>query len=71
MTASATRRWAGTRPAFILVGVTVMSLILAALFLPASPLAVLAPGAVAEFPKLENMLAMARTAREYGVYAAR
>ncbi len=32
---------------------------------------VLAPGAVAEFPKLENMLAMARTAREYGVYAAR
>ena len=48
MTASATRRPAGTRPAFILVGVTAMSLILAALFLPASPLAVLAPGAVTE-----------------------
>lgn len=48
MMASATRRWAGTRPAFILVGVTAMSLILAALFLPASPLAVLAPAAVTE-----------------------
>ncbi|WP_285712235.1 helix-turn-helix domain-containing protein [Erythrobacter oryzae] len=53
MTASATRRPAGIRPAFILVGVTAMSLILAALFLPApfvaeGPLAVLAPGAVTE-----------------------
>ena len=48
MTASATRRSAGTRPAAILVGVTVMSLVLAALFLPASPLSVLAPAAVTE-----------------------
>lgn len=53
MMASATRRWAGPRPAFILVGVTAMSLILAALFLPGTfvaggPLAVLAPEAVTE-----------------------
>jgi len=48
MAASATRRAAGKRPAFILVGVTAMSLILAALFLPASPLAVLAPVATIE-----------------------
>jgi hypothetical protein len=29
---------------------------------------VLGPGAVPEFPRLENLKAMARTAREYGVY---
>jgi DNA-binding CsgD family transcriptional regulator len=52
MAASATRRtvWFGfgPRPAAILIGVTAMSLVLAALFLPASPLAVLAPAATIE-----------------------
>ena len=48
MAASATRRKAGPRPAVILVGVVAMSLVLAALFLPASPLAVLAPAATIE-----------------------
>jgi DNA-binding CsgD family transcriptional regulator len=48
MAASATRRKAGPRPAVILVGVTAMSLVLAALFLPSSPLAVLAPAATIE-----------------------
>jgi DNA-binding CsgD family transcriptional regulator len=52
-TASATRRRVGPRPAVILIGVTAMSLVLAALFLPASfvsegPLAVLAPAATIE-----------------------
>lgn len=46
--APATRRWVGQRPAVILTGVTAMSLILAALFLPASPLALLAPAATIE-----------------------
>lgn len=46
--ASAPRRWAGPRPALILVGVTAMSLVLAALFLPASPLSVLGPAAMTE-----------------------
>lgn len=48
MAASATRRWAwfgfGPRPALILIGAALMSLVLAALFLPASPLAIAAPG---------------------------
>jgi len=48
--ASATRRWAwfglGPQPALTLAGVLAMSLMLAALFLPASPLSVL--GSVAE-----------------------
>ena len=48
MAASASRRKAGfgfgPRPAVILVGAAIMSLILAALFLPASPLAIAAPG---------------------------
>lgn len=43
ITAAANRRRAGPPPAAVLVGVTAMSLILAALFLPASPLSVLAP----------------------------
>ena len=46
--ASATQRRAGPRPALILVGVTAMSLVLAALFLPASPLSVTAPAAMIE-----------------------
>lgn len=48
MTASATRWRAGPRPAAILAGVLAMSLVLAALILPASPLSVLAPVAVTE-----------------------
>ncbi|WP_086737951.1 helix-turn-helix domain-containing protein [Erythrobacter colymbi] len=48
ITASATRRRAGPRPALVLMGVTVMSLVLAALFLPASPLSVLGSAAVTE-----------------------
>lgn len=48
MTASATRRRAGRRPALILVGVIAMSLIFAALLLPASPFSVLAPSALTE-----------------------
>jgi len=53
MPVSATRRPAGTRPALILVGVTAMSLILAALFLPGTfvaggPLAVVAPATTIE-----------------------
>lgn len=48
MAASATRPKAGTRPAAILVGAAAMSLILAALFLPASPLSVTAPAAIIE-----------------------
>jgi DNA-binding CsgD family transcriptional regulator len=43
MAASAPRRWAGRRLALILTGVLAMSLGLAALFLPVSPLSVLAP----------------------------
>lgn len=49
MTAPATRRWAwfGIRPglALTVIGVLVMSLILAALFLPASPVSLLSPAA--------------------------
>jgi DNA-binding CsgD family transcriptional regulator len=41
--ASATGRWVGQRLALTLAGVLAMSLIIAALFLPASPLSVLAP----------------------------
>lgn len=48
MTASAPRRWAGPRLALTLVGVTAMSLILAALILPASPVSMLAPAALTE-----------------------
>lgn len=48
MTASATRRWARPGPALALTGVLAMSLVLAALFLPAAPLGVLAPAAVSE-----------------------
>lgn len=47
-TAPATRRWAGLRPALVLAGVSAMSLILAALFLPASPLSVAAPVTLTE-----------------------
>lgn len=46
--ASATRRWAGPRLALTLAGVLAMSLVLAALFLPAAPLSVLAPAAITE-----------------------
>ncbi|AOL93507.1 helix-turn-helix domain-containing protein [Porphyrobacter sp. LM 6] len=47
MTASATRRWAGSRPALAAIGVLAMSLVLAVLFLPASPLSVMTPAPVA------------------------
>ncbi len=47
MTASATRRWAGSRPALALIGVFAMSLVLAALLFPASPLSVMAPAPIA------------------------
>lgn len=46
--ASATRRWARPGPALALIGVLAMSLVLAALFLPAAPLGVMAPAAVTE-----------------------
>jgi DNA-binding CsgD family transcriptional regulator len=48
MAASATRRRVGPRPAVILIGVAVMSLVLAALFLPVSPVSVMAPAAMIE-----------------------
>ncbi|MCZ8368787.1 MAG: DUF4019 domain-containing protein [Porphyrobacter sp.] len=48
MTASATRRRAGPRPALILLGMTAMSLIFAALLLPASPVSMLAPVSLTE-----------------------
>jgi DNA-binding CsgD family transcriptional regulator len=41
--ASATRRWAGRGLALSAIGVLAMSLLIAAMFLPASPLSVLAP----------------------------
>ena len=47
-TASAARRWAGSGLVLPLTGVTAMSLLLAALFLPATPLGLLAPAAVTE-----------------------
>lgn len=47
-TASAARRWAGSGLVLPLTGVTAMSLLLAALFLPAAPLGLLAPAAVTE-----------------------
>lgn len=48
ITASAARRWARPGPALALIGVLAMSLVLAALFLPAAPLGFLAPAAVTE-----------------------
>jgi len=48
ITASATRRWVRPGPALALIGVLAMSLVLAALFLPAAPLGVSAPAAVTE-----------------------
>lgn len=45
ITAPASRRWARPRLALTLIGVLAMSLILAALLLPASPVSVLAPAA--------------------------
>lgn len=47
MTASANRRWAGSRPALALIGVFAMVLVLAALLVPASPLSVMAPAPIA------------------------
>jgi DNA-binding CsgD family transcriptional regulator len=70
MMASATRRSAGTRSAAILVGVTVMSLILAALFLPASPLSVLAPAAVTETVAGAEPASSARSEAEAAARAA-
>lgn len=44
---SAPRRWVGQRPALVLTGVLAMSLVLAALFLPAPPLSVMPAAAPA------------------------
>lgn len=72
MTASAARRWAwfssgpapGPRLALTLAGVTIMSLVLAALFLPASPLAVSAPGLAVQTAAAESEAAGAARAAE-------
>lgn len=64
-TASATRRWAGVRPAFILVGVPAMSLVLAAIFLPASPIALTVSGPAAQAPAAESTAAGAARAAEH------
>lgn len=65
MAASATRRWAGKRPALVSIGVLAMSLILAALFLPASPLSVLAPApAIQTAAAVQNDAAAAARAAE-------
>jgi DNA-binding CsgD family transcriptional regulator len=63
-TTSATRRWAGSRPALILVGVTAMSLVLAALFLSASPIALTASGPAAQAPAAESAAVGAARAAE-------
>jgi DNA-binding CsgD family transcriptional regulator len=66
MTASATRRRAGRRPALILAGVTAMSLFFLALLLPASPLSVLAPApAVMSAAAAESEAAGAARAAEH------
>lgn len=62
MTASATRRWAGSRPALALVGVLAMSLVLAALLLPASPIALTGSGPAAQTLAAENEAAEATRA---------
>lgn len=64
MTASATRRWVGQRPALALIGVLAMSLVLAALFLPASPLSVLPAAAPAPVLAAETDAAAAARAAE-------
>ena len=60
MTASATRRWVGQRPALALIGVLAMSLVLAALLLPASPLSVLPAAAPAPVLAAETAAKAAR-----------
>jgi len=50
LTASATRRWVRPGLALTSIGVLAMSLILAALFLPASPLSLLAPASAPAVP---------------------
>lgn len=66
MTASATRRRAGPRPALIFAGVTAMSLVLAALFLPASPLSVIAPApAIMSTAAAETEAGAARAAEDF------
>lgn len=57
--ASATRRWARPGLALALVGVSAMSLVLAALFLPASPIALTASGPAAQTPAAETEAAAA------------
>ncbi len=52
--ASAPRRWAGARLALTLAGVTAMSLVLAALLLPASPIALTAADPAAQAPAAES-----------------
>ncbi len=59
---SAHQRWAGRRPALILVGVLAMSLIFAALLAPASPVSLLAPAAPPPAPVLSAAAAQSEAA---------
>lgn len=68
--ASATRRWARPGPALALTGVLAMSLVLAALFLPAAPLGVLAPAAVTETVARAESVSGTRSEAEAAARAA-
>jgi DNA-binding CsgD family transcriptional regulator len=66
MAASATRRWARPDLALVSIGVLAMSLILAALFLPASPLSVVPAAATSSVAAAESSAAeAARTAEDF------
>ncbi len=64
-TPSAPRRWARPRLALTLVGVTAMSLVLAALFLPASPIALTAAAPAAQVPAATSEAVGAASAAEH------
>ncbi|MBA3863255.1 MAG: LuxR family transcriptional regulator [Erythrobacter sp.] len=65
LTASATRRWVRPGLALISIGVLAMSLILAALFLPASPLSLLGPAPVVPVAAEPSASAAARAAEDF------
>ncbi|MET4132507.1 DNA-binding CsgD family transcriptional regulator [Porphyrobacter sp. MBR-155] len=65
VTASATRRWVRLGLALTSIGVLAMSLILAALFLPASPLSLLAPAPVVPVAAEPSASVAARAAEDF------
>ncbi|MDZ4139087.1 MAG: DUF4019 domain-containing protein [Erythrobacter sp.] len=65
VTASATRRWVRPGLALTSIGVLAMSLILAALFLPASPLSLLGPAPVVPVAAEPSASASARAAEDF------